>query len=150
MNINFELYHVFCVVAKCKNITRAAEQLHISQPAISKSIKSLEEQLGGTLFIRTKRGVFLTEEAKIDSDKISALYDAVAQDYLDMFYRPMSDPYNTLLFTRESTSWNSDYDYIFDQNLVAFCNKHQLFYFHQKLIVLHLRNQLYEQTLLYL
>lgn len=64
MNINFELYHVFCVVAKCKNITRAAEQLHISQPAISKSIKSLEEQLGGTLFIRTKRGVFLTEEGK--------------------------------------------------------------------------------------
>ena len=46
MNINFELYRVFCVVAECKNITRAAEQLHISQPAISKSIKSLEEQLG--------------------------------------------------------------------------------------------------------
>ena len=64
MNINFELYRVFCVVAECKNITRAAEQLHISQPAISKSIKSLEEQLGGTLFVRTKRGVFLTEEGK--------------------------------------------------------------------------------------
>ena len=78
--------------------------------------------------IGTDDKVFLTEEAKLDSDKISALYDAVAQDYLDMFYRPMSDPYNTLLFTRESTSWNSDYDYIFDQNLVAFCNKHQLFY----------------------
>ena len=64
MNINFELYRFFCVVAECKNITRAAEQLHISQPAISKSIKSLEEQLGGTLFVRTKRGVFLTEEGK--------------------------------------------------------------------------------------
>ncbi len=64
MNINFELYRVFCVVAECKSITRAAEQLHISQPAISKSIKSLEKQLGGNLFIRTKRGVFLTEEGK--------------------------------------------------------------------------------------
>jgi DNA-binding transcriptional LysR family regulator len=36
----------------------------ISQPAISKSIKNLEEQLGGQLFVRTKRGVILTEEGK--------------------------------------------------------------------------------------
>ena len=36
----------------------------ISQPAISKSIKKLEEQLGGTLFVRTKRGVVLTDEGK--------------------------------------------------------------------------------------
>lgn len=36
----------------------------ISQPAVTKSIKSLEEQLGGVLFIRTKRGVILTEEGK--------------------------------------------------------------------------------------
>lgn len=64
MNINFELYRIFFVVAECQNITKAAERLHISQPAISKSIKNLEEQLGGQLFIRTKRGVSLTEEGK--------------------------------------------------------------------------------------
>lgn len=64
MNINFELYRIFFVVAECENITKAAERLHISQPAISKSIKNLEEQLGGQLFIRTKRGVSLTEEGK--------------------------------------------------------------------------------------
>lgn len=64
MNIDFELYRVFNEVANTGNITVASERLHISQPAVSKSIKSLEEQLGGSLFVRTKRGVILTEEGK--------------------------------------------------------------------------------------
>lgn len=64
MNINFELYRIFYTVAKNQNITKASQELNISQPAISKSIKNLEEQLGGQLFIRTKRGVILTEEGK--------------------------------------------------------------------------------------
>ena len=65
MNINLELYKVFYVVANHLNITHAANELMISQPAISKSIKTLEEQLGGSLFIRTKRGVILSEEGKV-------------------------------------------------------------------------------------
>lgn len=64
MNINFELYRIFYVVAKNGNITKASKELNISQPAISKSIKNLEEQLGGQLFFRTKRGVILTDEGK--------------------------------------------------------------------------------------
>lgn len=64
MNVNFEYYRIFYMVAKKGNITKAANELNISQPAISKSIKNLEQQLGGTLFIRTKRGVVLTEEGK--------------------------------------------------------------------------------------
>lgn len=64
MNIDFELYRIFFAVANNGNITKAAEELMISQPAISKSIKHLEEQLGGMLFVRTKRGVILTEEGK--------------------------------------------------------------------------------------
>lgn len=64
MNVNFEYYRIFYVVAKTGNITKAANELMISQPAISKSIKNLEQQLGGTLFVRTKRGVVLTEEGK--------------------------------------------------------------------------------------
>ena len=64
MNIDFELYRIFYVVANHANITKASEELNISQPAISKSIKNLEEQLGGQLFVRTKRGVVLTEEGK--------------------------------------------------------------------------------------
>lgn len=64
MNIDFELYRIFYVVANNCNITKASEELNISQPAISKSIKNLEKQLGGQLFVRTKRGVILTEEGK--------------------------------------------------------------------------------------
>lgn len=65
MNINLELYRIFYVVAKHKHMTRASEELHISQPAISQSIKKLEEQLDGTLFLRSNKGMELTEEGKM-------------------------------------------------------------------------------------
>ena len=52
MNVDLELYRVFYVVAKNKHMTKASEELHISQPAISQSIKKLENQLGGTLFLK--------------------------------------------------------------------------------------------------
>ena len=39
MNIDLELYRIFYIVAKNKHMTRASEELHISQPAISQSIK---------------------------------------------------------------------------------------------------------------
>lgn len=64
MNINLDYYKVFYTVARKGNITKAAEELMISQPAISKCIKILEEQLSGKLFVRTKKGVTLTEEGK--------------------------------------------------------------------------------------
>lgn len=62
--MNLELYKIFISVANNKNITRASEELNISQPAISKSIRNLEEYLGGKLFIRTRRGVTLTKEGE--------------------------------------------------------------------------------------
>lgn len=64
MNVNFELYRVFYVVATTGNITKASKELMISQPAVSKHIKTLESQLGGELFVRTKRGVILTDNGK--------------------------------------------------------------------------------------
>ena len=65
MNIDLELYRIFYVVAKHKHMTRASEELHISQPAISQAIKKLEEQLDGTLFLRSNKGMELTEEGKM-------------------------------------------------------------------------------------
>ena len=62
MNINFEYYKIFYTVAKNKNITKAANELMISQPAISKSIKNLETWMNCSLFVRNKFGVSLTEE----------------------------------------------------------------------------------------
>ena len=65
MNVDLELYRVFYAVAKHKHMTKASEELHISQPAISQSIKKLEDQLGGTLFLRSNKGMELTEEGKM-------------------------------------------------------------------------------------
>ena len=65
MNIDLELYRVFYIVAKHKHMTKASEELHISQPAISQSIKKLEDQIGGILFLRSNKGMELTEEGKM-------------------------------------------------------------------------------------
>lgn len=69
--IDFELYKIFYTVAKHSNITKAAEALFISQPAVTMSIKKLEDLLQTTLFVRNKRGVTLTTEGKV-------LYEHVA------------------------------------------------------------------------
>lgn len=58
--VNLELYRVFYTVAKCGSLTRAAEELFISQPAVSQAIKQLETQLGTQLFNRTHRGMELS------------------------------------------------------------------------------------------
>ena len=65
MNVDLELYRIFYVVAKNKHMSRASEDLFISQPAISQAIKKLESQLGGTLFLRSNKGMELTEEGKM-------------------------------------------------------------------------------------
>lgn len=58
--INMELYRIFYIVAVNQNITKASKDLNISQPAITKHIKNLEESLGVILFNRTRKGVILT------------------------------------------------------------------------------------------
>lgn len=58
--INIELYRIFYTVAITQNITKASEILNISQPAVTKHIKNLEDSLGVILFIRTRNGVVLT------------------------------------------------------------------------------------------
>ncbi len=77
MEQNLSLYSVFHTVAEKGNISRAAKSLFISQPAISKSIQKLEENLGVTLFKRTSRGVSLTPEGELlyrhTSEAFSAL-----------------------------------------------------------------------------
>ena len=64
MDVDLELYRVFCEVVKYKNISRAAESMYVSQSAITQSIQKLEDILGGKLFFRSKQGVELTEEGK--------------------------------------------------------------------------------------
>ena len=58
--VNIELYKIFYSVAINQNITKASEELNISQPAVTKHIKNLEDSLGVILFNRTRKGVVLT------------------------------------------------------------------------------------------
>ncbi len=62
--INMRQIEVFLCAAKHQNISRAAEELFISQPALSKTISRIEKDYGGPLFSRTNRGVQLTEEGR--------------------------------------------------------------------------------------
>ena len=66
----------FLAVAEHLNFARAAEQLHVTHPAVSQQIKSLEKELGAKLFIRTTRTVKLTEEGRTflnDAQQIVAI-----------------------------------------------------------------------------
>ena len=79
MERNLNLYHIFYTVAKCGNISTAAGQLFISQPAISKSISKLEQNLDTTLFLRSSRGVTLTMEGELLFKQVDAAFSAIRQ-----------------------------------------------------------------------
>lgn len=77
MNVNLELYRIFYVVAKNNHMTKASEELFISQPAISQAIKKLENQIGGTLFLRSNKGMELTEEGKMLYEHIKGALELI-------------------------------------------------------------------------
>lgn len=64
MYINYEYYRVFYYAAQCGNLTKAAALLQNSQPNLTRAIKTLEAELGCTLFSRTNRGLILTPEGE--------------------------------------------------------------------------------------
>ncbi|PLR89765.1 LysR family transcriptional regulator [Bacillus sp. T33-2] len=77
----------FLEVARLKSITKAAESLHISQPALSKMIMSLEEELGMTLVIRTKKTSDITDAGIVVMEyaqKMTALLDEMSTTLNDM------------------------------------------------------------------
>ena len=87
MNISLEFYKTFYYVAKNGSISRAANELFISQPAVSKTIKVLEEQLGTSLLIRKQDGVVLTQAGEIFYRKIKDAMDLMwsAENDLETF-----------------------------------------------------------------
>ena len=86
--VNLELYRVFYTVAKCGSLTKAAEELFISQPAVSQAIKQLESQLGGKLFNRTHKGMELSDTGgkQIFStvEKALKLFDEAESKYSEL------------------------------------------------------------------
>lgn len=60
--MDFRILRYFLNVAKEQSFTKAAQQLHITQPTLSRQLAALEEELGVTLFARSGRNITLTEE----------------------------------------------------------------------------------------
>jgi DNA-binding transcriptional LysR family regulator len=77
MNQNLSSYRIFYTVANTGNISKAAKELYISQPAISKSIQKLEDSVGCRLFSRSSRGVVLTDEGKLLYEHVSSAFETL-------------------------------------------------------------------------
>ncbi|MBP3506096.1 MAG: LysR family transcriptional regulator [Lachnospiraceae bacterium] len=90
MNVNLEYYKIFYHVAQCQSITGAAGELCISQPAVSQALKQLEQSLGAKLFMRTAKGVTLTNEGQTLFSYVKNGYEQIQlgeqklQEMLDM------------------------------------------------------------------
>lgn len=76
MNINLNLYKYFYEVAKVKSFTVAANNLYISQPSLSYSVKTLEEQLNVQLLKRLNNRVEFTEEGEKLFNQLAPLFEA--------------------------------------------------------------------------
>ena len=74
--LNYRHLHYFWAVAKDGNLTRTAEQLHVSQSALSTQIKQLEDQLGQALFTRVGRVLQLTEAGRVALTYSETIFEA--------------------------------------------------------------------------
>lgn len=77
--VNLNKFEVFLAVARHKNITRASEELFVSQPAISNAVKQLEIELGGKLFFRRRNGVELTQHGQEIFDAVFPAIESIKE-----------------------------------------------------------------------
>ena len=117
--VNLDLYRVFYTVAKCGSLTRAAEELYISQPAVSRSIKQLETQLGVTLFTRTHRGMQLSTQGG------QVIFEAVerALNLLGDAENRIAERTNTATGTIRIGASDTIFEYFLADKIVAFHEK---------------------------
>mgnify|MGYP002767350864 FL=1 len=76
---NLNYYRVFYTVANTGNISKAADMLFISQPAISKAISKLEDGLHVKLFLRSSKGVTMTDEGQVLYSHIEKAFSNISQ-----------------------------------------------------------------------
>lgn len=69
----------FCAVSRYHSISKAAQQLYVTPPAISSAVKELEKEFSVSLFIRTKNQVTLTKEGELFYKKAASLLDTINQ-----------------------------------------------------------------------
>jgi LysR family nitrogen assimilation transcriptional regulator len=83
-NIDFRALRYFVAVAEERGFSRAAARLHVAQPALSRQVRKLEDDLGVELFARSKKGVELTEAGEVLLSRAYVLFNQVQQTYFDV------------------------------------------------------------------
>jgi DNA-binding transcriptional LysR family regulator len=117
--VNLELYRVFYTVAKCGSLTKAADELFISQPAVSQAIKQLETQLGTSLFNRTHRGM----ELSVQGGKLIFKQVEEALAILDSAENKLNELKTTATGTIRVGATDSIFSHILADKIVTFNEK---------------------------
>ena len=95
MDTKLDIYVTFYYVCKLKNITKVAEMMYLTQPAVSKQIKNLEVSLGKKLIIRNTTGIELTEDGIQLYDKIKMPIEELLQ--IESSYKDETDNYDVTI-----------------------------------------------------
>ncbi|MBR4578173.1 MAG: LysR family transcriptional regulator [Oscillospiraceae bacterium] len=109
----------FLAVAREENMTRAAELLHVTQPTLSKSLKSLEDELGKKLFTRHSFSIALTEEGVLlrnRAEDLVLMADKIEQEFLSLdditggdIYFGLAESYQIRYLAREIKEFKKTY-----------------------------------------
>ena len=109
----------FLAVAEVENMTKAAEQIHVSQPTLSKQLKALEEELGKQLFIRHAFHIELTDEGQLlrkRAEDLVAMADKIVDEFSSMdditggdLYFGLAESYQIRLLAREIRNFKDKY-----------------------------------------
>ena len=109
----------FLAVAREENMSRAAEQLHVTQPTLSKALKSLEDELGKKLFIRHSFSIALTEEGVLlrsRAEDLVSMADKIEQEFLSLdditggdIYFGLAESYQIRYLAREIRAFKKVY-----------------------------------------
>ena len=92
MDISLDLYNYFYYVCEFKSVTKAANFLYVSQPAITKQIKKLENKLGKNLIVKTSNGIELTNDGRILYNEIKPAIEKL--NIMENIFKEKSGKYN--------------------------------------------------------
>ena len=109
----------YLAVAREENMTRAAEQLHVTQPTLSKALKSLEDELGKKLFTRRSFSISLTEEGVLlrnRAEDLVAMADRIEREFVSLdditggdIYFGLAESYQIRYLAREIRQFKMTY-----------------------------------------
>ncbi len=109
----------FLAVAREENMTRAAELLHITQPTLSKQLKSLEDELGKKLFTRHSFSISLTDEGVLlrnRAEDLVGMADKIEKEFISLddvtggdLYFGLAESYQIRLLAREINAFKKNY-----------------------------------------